>query len=51
MAVENECLLIGPQTKPRYSLEGLLAQCDATADLDVAEQEWLNANAQGGELL
>jgi hypothetical protein len=39
MAVENECLLIGAQTKPRYSLEELLAQCDTAAAPDVAEQE------------
>ena len=51
MAIENGRLLIEPQTRPRYSLEVLLAQCDETIEISSEEREWLNATSVGAELL
>lgn len=51
MAIENGRLLIEPQTKPRYSLEELLAQCDESAELSADDNDWLNAMPVGAELL
>lgn len=51
MAVENGCLVIAPQTRPYYSLEELLAQCDESVELSAEDQEWLAAKAVGSELL
>ncbi|WP_280564177.1 antitoxin [Chromohalobacter sp. 48-RD10] len=38
-------------TKPRYSLEELLDQCDNTAEMSAGEREWLDAEPVGRELL
>lgn len=51
MAIEKGRLFIEPQHRPRYSLEELLAQCDATIGLEPEESEWLEAKPVGGELL
>ncbi len=51
IAIENGRLWIEPQTKPRYSLEELLAQCDESAELSAEDSNWLNAKPVGAELL
>jgi antitoxin ChpS len=56
LAVEGERLILEPQTKPRYTLEELLAKCDYSqplppGDTDPEEREWLDAPAVGRELL
>ena len=51
IAIEKGRLFIEPQYRPHYSLEELLAQCDATIELEPQEREWLEAKPVGGELL
>lgn len=51
MAIDNGCLIIEPQKRPRYSLEELLAQCDPSAEICEDEWEWINAPAVGKEIL
>ncbi len=51
IAVEDGRLVVVPKPGPRYSLEELLAQCDASAELSVVDREWLNAKPVGSELL
>ena len=51
IAVENGRLIVEPRARPRYSLEELLAQCDA-ADAPLAEdREWIDVKPVGKELL
>ncbi|EUA65531.1 putative plasmid stable inheritance protein I [Mycobacterium xenopi 4042] len=40
-----------PQVRPHYTLDELLGQCDASADFTIEDQDWLNGEAVGGELL
>lgn len=49
--VDNGRLVIAPQSRPRYSLDDLLAQCDASAELTAEDNAWLNAKPVGNELL
>ncbi len=51
VAVEGERLVIQPNPRPRYSLDGLLAQCDATGEPTSEEREWLDDRPVGRELL
>lgn len=51
MVVDHGRLVVEPKPRPRYSLEELLAQCDASAALTVEDREWLDAKPVGGELL
>ena len=55
MAVDGDRLVIEPQRRPRYSLEALLAQCDASAEATPEEaaedRQWLDARPVGDELL
>ena len=51
IGIEEGRLIIAPRTRPSYSLEELLAQCDATAPGDDADQAWLDARPVGNELL
>ena len=44
-----EGLLVRPRTK-KYSLDELLAQCDAKAPLPKEASEWLDAPAVGNEI-
>ena len=50
LAVDGERLVIQPQTKPRYTLDELLAQCDAHAPLRKKDREWINLAPVGREL-
>jgi antitoxin ChpS len=51
MAVDRGRLVIEPKPRRRYSLDELLAQCDASAELTVEDHEWLDMKPVGGELL
>jgi antitoxin ChpS len=51
LAVDHGRLVIEPAPRPRYRLDELLAQCDASAELTAEEREWLDAKSSGGELL
>ncbi len=49
LSVEDGRLIVAP--RPRYGLDELLAQCDATAEPTAEERAWLDAAPVGGELL
>ncbi|HIC4609521.1 TPA: AbrB/MazE/SpoVT family DNA-binding domain-containing protein [Salmonella enterica subsp. enterica serovar Schwarzengrund] len=51
MTIDNGCLIIEPQKRPRYSLEELLAQCDPHAEMSDGDREWMDAPAVGKEIL
>lgn len=51
LAVANGRLIVEPKPRPRYSLDELLAQCDASAEPTLEEREWLDAKPVGIELL
>ena len=42
---------VEPQTRPRYTLDELLAQCDASAAAAPEVRKWLDAPPVGDELL
>ena len=50
LAVNNGRLVVEPNVRPRYTLEELLAQCDASAELTTEDLEWLDARPVGSEL-
>ena len=50
LLAEQGRLVVQPD-RPRYSLEELLLQCDATAPVDETDRDWLHAPAVGSELL
>ena len=51
MAVESGRLIIEPNVRKKYSLQELLAQCDASAPLSREDGVWTGAGATGGELI
>ena len=51
MEVANGKIIIEAQPKPRYSLDELLAKCDASAPISVEDKEWLDAPASGREII
>jgi antitoxin ChpS len=51
LAVERGRLVIEPTLRPRYSLDELLAQCDASAELSAEDRAWLDNKPVGNELL
>ncbi len=51
IAVEGGRLIVEPGVRPRYTLEELLARCDATAEPDPADRTWLDVGPAGAELL
>lgn len=48
MTVDGDRLVIG---RPRYTLEELLAQCDASVEPDDEDATWTTGTSTGGELL
>jgi antitoxin ChpS len=50
ISVESGRLVVEPHQRPRYTLDELLAQCDASAEMTQEEREWIDARAVGGEL-
>lgn len=51
MTIDNGCLIVEPQKRPRYSLEELLAQCDPHAEISEESREWIDAPVVGKEIL
>lgn len=51
IAVEQGCLVVNPDPRPRYTLAELLAASDYSQPQPADEQTWLDAPAVGGELL
>ena len=50
MEVNDHKLVIKP-SRPSYTLDELLAQCDPDAPITDEEREWLDAPAVGGEII
>lgn len=53
LAVDNGRLVVEPSARPRYTLDELLAEAEAsgTYPLPASEREWIDAPAVGKELL
>ena len=51
IGIEDGRLIVAPRTKPSYTLDELLAQCDETASADHEDRAWLEAKPVGNELL
>jgi antitoxin ChpS len=51
MAVEKGRLIVEPQSRPRYQLDELLAQCNSRIPRSKDEREWLESKPVGGELI
>ncbi len=51
LAVDHGRLVVEPTLRPRYSLDELLAQCDASAKGSAKDHAWLNKKQVGRELL
>jgi antitoxin ChpS len=51
VSVDDGRLIIEPAQKPRYTLDELLAQCDASVEPTVENRAWLDDKPQGAELL
>jgi antitoxin ChpS len=51
LAIDSGRLVVEPIARPHYSLDELLAQCDASAEITADDREWLDARPAGGELL
>lgn len=50
LAVEGDHLVVHPQTKSRYTLDELLAQCDPNAPITDEDRAWLEVSPLGREL-
>ena len=50
IGIEAGRLVVVPRTRPTYTLEELLAQCDGSAP-DAADRAWLDSPPVGKELL
>jgi antitoxin ChpS len=44
-------LVVEPQLRPRYTLNELLAECDASAPMSDEDHVWLDSGPVGNELL
>lgn len=49
--VEEGCLVIKPHSRPSYSLQELLDQCDETAGASPEDQAWVDSKPVGKELI
>ena len=49
--IDHGRLVVEPQLRPRYTLNELLAQCDAFAPMSDEDHTWLDAGPVGSELL
>lgn len=49
IAIKDNSFVVQPKTRPRYSLNELLAQCDFSLPMSKEEREWLDAPAVGKE--
>jgi antitoxin ChpS len=51
LAVDGNRLVIEPQPRQRYTLEELLAQCDASQPLSSADRQWADTSVPAGREL
>ena len=51
IGIEDGRLIVAPRTRPSYSLDELVAQCDESAPADAGDRAWLDAKPVGNELL
>jgi antitoxin ChpS len=51
LVVDGGRLIVEPQRRRRFTLDELLARCDASAEPAPEDREWLDAKPIGGELL
>jgi len=51
LAVDHDRLVVEPTLRPRYSLDELLAQCDASVEVSTEDRVWLDSKPVGSELL
>lgn len=51
LAVRAGRLVVEPQTRPRYALDELLAQCNPKARRGKKSREWVAGKAAGRELI
>ena len=51
IGIEKGRLVVAPRTRPSYTLDELLGQCDGTASADHGDRAWLEAKPVGNELL
>ncbi len=49
--VQNGRLVVQPRTRPRYSLDELLAQCEDAESPSAEDRAWMDAKPVGKELL
>lgn len=50
LQVDRGRLVVEPKVRPRYTLEQLLASCDASAPMTQEDQQWDVMKSTGGEL-
>ncbi len=50
LAIDQGCLVVNPNLRPRYTLAELLAASDYSQPQPAEEREWVDAPATGGEL-
>ena len=50
LAVDGERLIVEARPRRRYTLSELLAQCEASPELDAEDREWIDAPPVGREL-
>jgi antitoxin ChpS len=51
VTVDGNRLVIEPSPRPRYTLDELLAQCDASMPMPKGDKDWTTGPAAGRELL
>ena len=51
VAVNDGCLVVEPASRPRYTLDELLAQCDLTIPATTEDHEWMDGKPVGNEIL
>ena len=51
VGVDNGKLIVEPQTRPRYTLQALISQCNPKAPRKKRDKEWLNNKPAGRELI
>ena len=51
LAVDNGRIMVEPSPKPHYTLDELLAKCDASAEISEEDRAWLASKPVGSELL
>jgi len=49
--VDEGCLIIKPHTRPSYSLQELLEQCDETIGTSPEDKAWIDSEPVGKELI